>query len=1196
MLSDRMICSLRLSLAVTVLAFLGGCGGGGSKVQPGSSPTPAPTATPTPSATPSATPSPTPTPTTSPSPTPTPTPSSVPGTGPAKPVITLGSTSVRVYQTTVASVTPQIGVSYEWTISGGTLVESGGESLVRFLRETAGSVTLTCKVTDANQLSATSDPLVVNVTDGPVKPVVLAPAFATANQTGLQASVENQAGCSFSWKVTGGTPTAGASTSALTFNAGGVGTLGLTCTATKNGISATSDTFSIQVSASAAAWKTPLQVSSLPPMQINLSSEGERQWIFANMLRTSEAWIFRDGMSAADAQTLAAQVQLDANGWPTSLPDGARMQMYAGYRTDDSHYLHGVYVLTWEGSGFVELQSTQNDGKDEVTLLNDQAHGRIVRLIQDSKKAVIVFVRSSDSTNPVRNMKLWAPAFDGAGLSLTASSDLSAGHVTGSLEPAPGNAEPMWHPRFLQHLAEAPNAGVLRFMGWLNINQSVWDRDSLAWSDRGNPAYALGSFQVIDGTYNRYPVQAYHQRLGMPYEWLIDLCNASGKDLWIQVPHVASQDLIRNLADLCATRLNAGLRVWFEYSNEIWNGINPYLAQQNKARAAAALHFGVGLDAVNGDQLAWGSGHLQGMALKIFEDEWRAQGMSDARLINVVAGFAQGAGYNQGVLNAVKEIDPKLPEALAITNYFGYGTQGDIFALQTFGANPGVWPAELYDKTQEIVRRNLYDTTNGWKACADVAKAAGVPMVAYEGGQHMLPMGLGDWNNPAHADFMRYNYAFQRSPQIHDLYLEHYALWRACGGATASLFVDTSSWSFFGYWGAKEFMVQDRTSSQKWDAFLSYGEQEAGVHAVSEPVGTRPVLPDLTLTGEAQLAYSQDIVATGGDGTVKLEVIGGELPPGLSFTQTSSGAARIAGTPTQDGLFRFVVRALDGDQDPDYKAYSLSIDPAGVASNALVVFRGSDIPGTPGNKTWVARFDSARASTEVQTAGVLTRTYIPFSMSAPLFDKEDLEVAGTPKVLAPTSPENMYGGWSLTSMATSGTPAISAFVGLRDHQFSAWTGDGNGGPTAFDGLLLWKTEQFNALGGSGAYSFGSDAAHAMLRVDLSAVCIDRNNLHFVVVNHDTGGDTFYLSEAAFTANVLGDGYFQLGAFSGSSEVGKRWAVFTPTADAYALPTNPAFAAKTFNDVRAVGLAFRIQRDGWHYAFAFPRFLALGQRN
>jgi len=1063
------------------------------------------------------------------------------------------------------------------------------------------SATTTYTLTVTNSTASPTRTVQVQVVAAPIKPVITVTGTVTANQAGLVASVAAQAGCTYAWTIQAGSITAGANTRSITFSTAASGTLTLRCTVT-NAAQDTAASDPLYVDLSGGTWETPLLESSLPSLQVNISSDGSRQWIFANMLRTSEAWISVPGATPAEAQALANQVQVDASGWPTSFPSGSGMRMSAGYETGEGTYLHGVYVLTWQGSGNVELQSTQNDGLNEETLVNDQAHGRIVKLIKTPTKGAIVFVNSSDSANPVRNMRLWAPAFDGAGLDLTSGSDLSAGHVTGSLEPLPGAPEPMWHPRFLQHLAEAPNYGVFRFMGWQMINQNTWDKDPLEWSDRGDPSYCFGAFNTIDASYNRYPVAAYRQRLGLPYEWMIDLCNETGKDLWIQVPHVASEDLIRKLADLCATRLDANLRVWFEYSNEIWNGINPYLAQQTKARAAAAQHFGVAVDDLTGDQFAWGSGHLQGLALKAFEDEWRAQGQSDARLINVAAGFAQGSAYNQGVLDAMKEIDGNLPEVLAITNYFGYGTQYDIYALHTFGTNPGNWPESLYEKTKEIVRRNLYDTIGAWKANAEVATGAGVPLVAYEGGQHMLAMGLGDWDNPAHADFMRYNYAFQRSPQIQDLYTEHYALWNAMGGRTASLFVDTGGWSFWGYWGAKEYMVQTPAESRKWNAFKLWGDLQAGVRAPSEPIGSGPVLPEVLLQGEAQTPCTLDITASGGDGTVQMAIVGGALPPGLSLTQPASGRARISGTPTVDGRYRFVLRALDADQDPCFRAYSIAIDPEGVQSHALVTFRGEEIPGTLPNNGWITRFDPARPYTEVRNAGVLTRQFLPFSLAdgQALFNQENLEVAGTPKVIPSTSPQNMYGGWSLTSLpGGTVTPQMSGFIGLRNHEWQSWCGDSAGGPTALDALLLWRRDQFDPMGGSGAYQFGGEASTALLRIDMTALIADGDNeLRFVVLNHDAGGDTLYISEAAYTSPYIGDGYFQLSGFNGSAGAGLRWAVFTPAADAYAIP-DPAtlsFAPKTFSDVRAVGFAYHGRRWGYHYSFNFNRFLALGMRN
>ena len=1117
--------------------------------------------------------------------------------------ITVPATTA-VFTSTMASVVPLVGVSYHWTITGGDFTEPDGAATIRFVASVPGTVTLTCTLTLAGQTVATATGNVM-ATNAPLKPTIVAPGFANTGQAGLLASVENQTGAAFVWTIAGGAITAGTGTSAVTFTAGQPGALTLSCTATRSGVPVVSETAIIHVlPVGAPAWESPLSETSLSPMQVNISSDGSRQWMFANMLRAGEAWIYNDNATAAEAQSLAAQVQVDAAGWPLGFPGGARMRISAGYQTSDDTYLHGVFVLTWEGAGDVELESSRNDGLNEVVLLNDQAHGRFIRVIKDAtKSAPIVFIRSSDTANPVRNMRLWAPAYDGAGLALTPASDLAPGHIAGSLEPSPSQPEPMWHPRFLQHIAEAPNFGVLRFMGWQMINQMNWDRAVLEWSDRADPRYCFGSFSTIDRTYNRYSVSAYHQRLGLPVEWMIDLCNLTGKDLWIQVPHIASADLIRQLAALCAARLNPGLRVWFEYSNEIWNGFGPYIPQLNASQLAAAIHFGVPFAAVTDGQRAWGSGHLQGLALKTFEDEWRARGMPDNRLINVVASFVGNPGYSDAALAATKEIDPHLPEVLAVTNYFGYGTQGDIFDAHDFGSTPGVWPASLFAKSKEIVRRNLYSTISAWSGSAASAHAAGVPLVSYEGGQHMLAMGYGDWNNPVHVDFMRYMYAFQRSPEIEELYLEHYALWNAMGGRTVSLFVDTSGMSFWGYWGAKEFVTQTRANCAKWDAFVAWGDSMAGVRAPSEPIGTRPVLPTLNLKGEALSPFTQDITATGGDGTVNVILVGGTLPPGLTLTQPASGTARLAGTPTTDGVYRFILRALDADKDPDFKAYTMTIDPAGVTANALVTFRGQDIPATIPNNGWIARYDPVRPYTTVtDSANHPIRHYLPFSIAngSAIFGAESLEVPGTPKVIPATSPLNLYGGWSIAAGTyangtTSALHDVSCFTGLRDYQWCNWSGDASPGPTNFDALLLWRADQFNALGGSGSYAFGGDSATALLRVDLTALNdYGDNELRFVILD----GGTYYLSEAASTSPYLGDGYFQLADFNASGDAGKRWAVFAPTADSYAIPpaATLAFAAHSFTNVQAVGLAYHGHRDGWHYSFNFSRFLALGRRN
>lgn len=1108
-----------------------------------------------------------------------------------------------------ASVVPQIGVNYNWAITGGEFTESNGAADIHFMADTTGTVVLTCTLTDQGTGAVVAEYSATLLVGGhPLEPEILAPAFVDAGDTGLVASVEPQAGAVYLWSIMGGEITGGQGTRAIEFTAGAAGVLHLSCAVTRGGRTAPVATASVQVLAGGAAlWETPLSESSLPSAQINVTGGG-LNWTFANMLRTAEAWVFRDGVSAAEASELARTIEVGPDGAPLNLPDGYRLRMEASYitssdpATGETTYLHGVYVLTWDGSGEVDLETTRNDGLDEEMLLNDQEGGRLVMVVRDPTKGIMAMVYSSDPADPVRNMRLWAPVTDGAGIDLTPSSDLAPGHIAGSLEPAPGEPEPMWHPRFLEHLREAPNYGALRFMGWQQINLTNWDRDTLDWSDRASPDYSFGALNALDGSYNRYPVQDYRVAIGQPFEWMIDLCNEVHKDLWIQLPHIASPDLIRGLAGLCAERLDPDLRVWFELSNEIWNGYGPYVPQMNAARLAAAQRFGVPFASVSWEQHAWGSGHLQGRALKIFEDEWRARGQADARLINVIASFVGSDSFSTGAIDAASEIDPNLPEVLAVTHYFGYGTQDDIWEAHDFGANPGVWPESLFDRTQEFVRRNLHETAASWRASANAAHAAGIPLVAYEGGQHMLPLGYGDWSDPAHVDFMHFNYAFQRSPQIKELYLEHYALWSAMGGRTLSLFVDIGGMSFFGYWGAKEYVTQTREEAPKWDAFVIWDELQAGVRAPSEPIGTRPELPAANIKGEALSSLSTSITVSGGDGTVDILLVGGELPPGLTLTQSTSGTVLLEGTPSVDGVFYFVLRALDADRDPDYRAYTVTIDPAGVTTNALVTFNGQDIPGTEGNNQWIGRYDPVFESTVVTDAtGEIVRRYIPFSIEDghALFNNESLEIPGTPLTIPSTSALNMYGGWSLTAEpypdgVTPGPRDLTNFTGLRDHQWCDWSGDGAGYPSFFDAVLLWRADQFNALGGTGNYSFGDTASTALLRLDITALTPDaETEIRFVVLD----GSTYYLSEAAYTSSFLGDGYFQLSGFNDSTEADKRWAVFTPTPTDYAIPEvgDLVFGAHSFTDVRAVGIAYHGRRWGWHYSFCFSRFVALGQR-
>ncbi len=63
----------------------------------------------------------------------------------------------------------------------------------------------------------------------------------------------------------------------------------------------------------------------------------------------------------------------------------------------------------------------------------------------------------------------------------------------------------------------------------------------------------------------------------MAYEWMIDLCNRTQRDMWVCVPHFADEHYMYQLACLIRDSLDPSLRCYAEWSNETWNGRNALL-------------------------------------------------------------------------------------------------------------------------------------------------------------------------------------------------------------------------------------------------------------------------------------------------------------------------------------------------------------------------------------------------------------------------------------------------------------------------------------------------------------------------------------------------------------------------------------------------------------------------------------------
>lgn len=997
--------------------------------------------------------------------------------------------------------------------------------------------------------------------------------------------------------------------------------------------------------------KSEFGTFDLPDLQTNPGGDISLEWRYANAVLGCEVWMLDDSPDAHARDRFAAEpglldVSLTEGGWPRSLPDRITVRVSPIYRRKsmatsmgkgcaEYENLTGIYVITWkgktlpgpDGSSLFSVLDTTNDGdpKRGTRVLKAGDH-RVIALVRDPSRGVSVSYRQPDPSDPIRDVKIWTPLSMGAGLDIDLGyydeKRLGPGRLAAwSTEPGPGKPDPLWHPAYLEHLRQDPS-GVLRFMTYLEINGvEPGVTGKTEWRDRKSPSTTLGCLVGISpSNWERHPATRLHGGTQVPYEWIMDLCGLVGKDAWLQVPHTASDGYIAELAALAAASLPAGRRVWFEFSNELWNNYGPYAAQY-AAAAAEGRRFGK-------DQ-SWGSGHLQAHAIQVFENAWMKAGRRDDELVNVLSGFALSADYNAGVLKGAKALAPEIPEVVAITTYFGANLTEELFSLPYGSGSPG---ADVYAQAAEIIRKDIYRDFEAWKETAGLCRSNGLCMVAYEGGSHLLATGHGDWNVPRHAAFMIFLANLHRQPVIGDLYLEHWALWKAAGGRTASLFTDIGSYGYYGFWGAKEDVTQRFETSPRYRAAKAFVSISAGIRPIDDPKGSRPEFAKRdSLRAEVGLPVSLGVAVSGGDGQLSSNVMAGCLPPGLMASSNDEGGLMLAGVPETAGKYRFVARVTDGDGDPDYAVIEVDVDPRGSSGGRLLLVDPSGLPAgrlerSENNEEYRTRYDidSRRPLIRDMISGE-PRMLIPFDGYKPLFVAHYNDEALT---LSPSSPYAPSGGFSLTLLVKDlfrenaqlerelGSQGLTPqntnsliWVGFRNRRFAGTVGSSLdlpadashpqerrfGVPTRFDALVVWRRDQMEAASGT-VLSFGPGEDQASIVLETEGCGADEVTWRFIIRTKDQKGTTsYYISEAAWHETAAAR--LVLSDFNANAEPGKRWALFNPEPAAFEMPPAGSleFLPVDFRMVDGVGLAMQSRRFGWHYGFGFSRFLVIGAR-
>ena len=249
---------------------------------------------------------------------------------------------------------------------------------------------------------------------------------------------------------------------------------------------------------------------------------------FINGFVTSEGWITH---SSATWDTHEEQyINLDANGWPITLKsinepkaqqfESLGVQFLVGMpNMANGFYPQGRYIVTYDGQG------TLSYGSDAA--LVRRSPGRDVINVTPSSDGIELRIVATDphhTGNYLRNIKVVTTANEAAE---------KAGQI--------------FDPAFLKLLQ---NFRALRFMDWFRTNGSTLS----SWADRSVPTYAF-----------------FGTSKGVPIEIAVQLANAVSADAWMNVPVMADDHFISQMAALVHSQLGGNQKIYVELSNEVWN-------------------------------------------------------------------------------------------------------------------------------------------------------------------------------------------------------------------------------------------------------------------------------------------------------------------------------------------------------------------------------------------------------------------------------------------------------------------------------------------------------------------------------------------------------------------------------------------------------------------------------------------------
>ena len=479
---------------------------------------------------------------------------------------------------------------------------------------------------------------------------------------------------------------------------------------------------------------------TVPPclnLGINLdgTSYYDRQRIFKNFFNDAGEWVTYNatGNSPWDTQ-MRNELPADSAGYPLQIPFNSSLgpQNVRGVISAGGHMPPGNYILLYDGSG-----SIQFSGLPVIS----SVPGRIEFTIPAGYYNNVWFqIVSSDLGNHIRNIRILRPQ-----------------HEQNYLQ----------NPFYEVFLDKLQAFSTIRFMDVLATNSAF---PHLEWNDRKKKHFYSQSI-----------------RFGMSYEYIIEMANITQKHVWVNIPHTASEDYIRNMAKMFRDSLDCNLEIYLEYSNEVWNWMFPQaheVAQNEPQNIAYPRRYA----------------ERCRKAFKIWTEEFSEQPSRLHRVLNT-----QGSYPTYGAM-ILAHLNSDEYDYLSPAWYFSYN--GSACAANFDSTTTA---AEIIQCSRDYWRSTLSTMRADYRNASLHAKK----IVNYEGGQHMTDFGI-----YPHTQAV---WDAQFHPDMYNLYNEVIDTLKRLGTDLAIAYnlarVNETGWGSFGHLDDID-LVPDSSNAPKWMALM----------------------------------------------------------------------------------------------------------------------------------------------------------------------------------------------------------------------------------------------------------------------------------------------------------------------------------------------------------------------------------------